>query len=767
MAARSAAASPSPVPSVTTLTTGNGYGFQVFSVDQKKLTQFLERPYRYLRPGATQMASGVERRNLAYDVYFGLRAGSTGTWLKDLPQAEVGYVAQTGIIRSSAWVGAVKAESYYFSPFGYPGNALIVLLHVTNTGGTPTTVDAFLNPNFHLGAGTGDMPGAESETIATSGSSSVETGPGGGAVIYQPIGGFDRADCSGTGYGRVMSGMDLMGAPQSCSNQNDVTIVYQKSLGAVAAGTDAWWGAAIQFAPDASGAGAAVGAMSAWTQGRSPAQLLLDAETEWEAWRRPPPAGLSSNERAVYRQAEAVLRMAQVREGWSAVPKQKGLGMILASLPPGQWHIGWVRDAQYATVALARSGHLAEAKLALQFFIDAEANRYQSYVGAPYRISVTRYFGDGQEESDWNPAGPNVELDGWGLYLWAARSYIDASGDTGWLSTQTRAGETLYDVLRDQIAGPLDRSREPSGLIAADTSIWESHWNNRKHYAYTSLAAARGLCDFASLATRKGDAATAAAYQKASEQIRIGVRAHLVDAQLALAGSQEGLAAGRYHDAAVIEALNWDLFGAADPVTGATLDALAPLQVASGGYMRNDDALSSYDSNEWVVVDLRASTAFRRAGRTGRADDLLAWVTAQAVANLNLIPELYNTFSVNGPVGAYAGAIPMVGFGAAAYILTLLDRAGAALPNTGCDSAVLDGGSPPPTDGGVADASSPTDGLADGLLGAVDRGATHPTARRGGCDGGCGCGGGQARSMPPWLLLALVGATVFLIRRRR
>src|SRR5450432_2189971 len=91
------------VPSQTTLTTGNGFGFAVYDLTQNKVTEFLERPYRYLTPGATMQGAGVERRNLAYDVYFGLRAVVTASpspttsagWLKDATQTGAGYVAQS------------------------------------------------------------------------------------------------------------------------------------------------------------------------------------------------------------------------------------------------------------------------------------------------------------------------------------------------------------------------------------------------------------------------------------------------------------------------------------------------------------------------------------------------------------------------------------------------------------------------------------------------------------------------------------------------
>ncbi len=171
-------------------------------------------------------------------------------------------------------------------------------------------------------------------------------------------------------------------------------------------------------------------------------------------------------------------------------------------------------------------------KLALESLLDAEAGDYESYVQTPYRISVVRYFGNGHEESDWNSDGPNVELDGWGLYLWAARTYVDASGDLAWLQSMTRSGDTVYDVMKTGIAQPLgETSIDSSGMITPDTSIWEAHWDLRKHYAYTTFAAARGLCDFASMAADVKDDATRATYTTPSRKSLVAAaRAQLLDA---------------------------------------------------------------------------------------------------------------------------------------------------------------------------------------------------------------------------------------------
>jgi hypothetical protein len=179
--------------------------------------------------------------------------------------------------------------------------------------------------------------------------------------------------------------------------------------------------------------------------------------------------------------------------------------------------------------------------------------------------------------------------------------------------------------------------------------------------------------------------------------------------------------------------------------------------------MRNDDALSSYDSDEWVMIDLRASEAMRRAGRTQAADALVGWVTAQAIANQNLIPELYNQTSNAIPINAYSGAIPMVGFGAAAYVLALLDRAGVSPENVDCDFAFPDGGVSPDggnSDGGSSDGSVSADGGVPGRDGGSGHDAGAPpdlAMHQARMDGGCGCAvGARAPIGGVWMFLLLI-----------
>ena len=112
---------------------------------------------------------------------------------------------------------------------------------------------------------------------------------------------------------------------------------------------------------------------SLWTtylNGRTPLALLSDTKDNFEAWRVSPTSlglnELTADEIALWRQSETVLRMGQIRE--PVQQNRRNFGMFLAALPPGKWHIGWVRDGAYAIVAQAMAGHLDEAREGVEFF---------------------------------------------------------------------------------------------------------------------------------------------------------------------------------------------------------------------------------------------------------------------------------------------------------------------------------------------------------------------------------------------------------------
>ena len=423
----------------------------------------------------------------------------------------------------------------------------------------------------------------------------------------------------------------------------------------------------------------------------------------------------------------------------------------------------------------------AEAKAALQFQLSATVGKYQSYVGYPYGISVVRYFGNGTEDSDTNQDGYNIEFDGFGLFLWALDQYVTATNDTAFLSAN-------WPAISSKVADVLVNLQEPSGLISADSSIWEVHWmGQQRHFTYTSLTAANGLCAASHLASLMQDAGKQASYLSAGQKTRDAIITNESAADGTLAQSTEGLALGSlWLDSATLETIN---FGLVDPhgrTANATLAAMKNgLVPQSGrGFMRSDVG-DTYSSAEWVFVDLRSARAFELTGDTATATSTFAWNVDQGTDNFGELSELHDPVTA-----AYEGQSPMVGFGGGAYALRLTSRntagtiacgayavepvvdggAGAGDSDAGSSDGGVndDGGTTPPAGGGAitGDASLPP--LRDG--GALETGDGGAKVTTGSDDGGCSTTGRSGESGFPWgwagLAMALGALTVWRRKTR-
>jgi GH15 family glucan-1,4-alpha-glucosidase len=325
-------------------------------------------------------------------------------------------------------------------------------------------------------------------------------------------------------------------------------------------------------------------------------------------------------------------------------------------------------------MALSRLGFYEEAHNGLKFFLDAKAGFFKKYVhtdgkdygvGRDYRISVCRYYGAGEEESDFNQSGPNIELDGFGLFLMAYCDYMRRSRDTLLLQeSYTIVAEQVADVILDLIAA--------NGLIRQDSGPWERHLPG-KQYAYTSIACAKGLVEFAALSQDAG-AADWHRYAAGANRIQAGIERLLVVGGKYVRGNAESRRPEEleYFDAATIEAFgfgllkNRNLFNAHRKVHEKYLRVPGPRR----GFRRVNGG-DGYDRAEWVFLDMRIASALIMFGERKKALRLIDWVTTQSHLNNNLIAELYGERT-----SAYEGAVPMVGFGAGAYLLALTDYYG-------------------------------------------------------------------------------------------
>lgn len=644
------------------LVTANGYGAVVFVDDR------LSDAYPHLYQ---EYSTGVVTPEVLYDTYFGITdLDGGGGWLTEAASATT--EDGTGILVVERAYGDLVLTDYAFTPMSMGGFGLAQVARVTNNGVSATSafqIVALLN--WHTG-GTEVVGSATAQDLSEAGTDV--------SLTYQAPDATD-VSCASV-YATVLGGGRIGGG--CTASGDDVVPAFGWSIPALEPGESAWVGVHTST----------VG--HGWVSG-DPEQWVESERDLWELFhaRGAPPAGLTDDETAVYRQAIAYLKMAQVAEEGDAH------GQIAASLPLSApvgdfqhiWNIAWVRDGAYAIVALDAAGYHEEASAALRFLIqEGKTGDYRAYVGdADYAVSVCRLYGDGTEWSDVDADGPNIEFDNFGLFLWALGNLVDEDPSL------------LDDVAPralDGVADVLVRLVDPNtGLLLPDSSIWERHWNgNQKQFTYSSAWAVEGLRAAAeiadTLADTRGDT-----YRASADEVAAAIAEHLVDARGVLAGSKEELdAAEGYLDLSAIEVFN---LGILDPKSETFTASLAAwdreLKVEAGtGYHRNDDG-STYDEHEWVVIDLRVAEALRRSCRAEEAQVLEDWVTAQGIANNRILPELFDPAN-----GDFAGPAPMLGFGAGAYVLALQsrDRADAACeapaadpdPDEPCGCA---GGRPP------------------------------------------------------------------------
>jgi GH15 family glucan-1,4-alpha-glucosidase len=406
-------------------------------------------------------------------------------------------------------------------------------------------------------------------------------------------------------------------------------------------------------------------AFNAW-HGELSAVFLAEREiVALEKWRVPAPPGLSGRELNLWRQSEVMLRMAQSRE-----PNENGRygnGLIVASLPDGVWFTPWVRDMTWAAMALTRMGHRAEARAALLAYFNARpTGKMRAEVkNADYQVSVVRYFGDGSEEPFFTMEGsPNIEFDDWGEVLWLLGVYMQTYHDTALLSEPTARGP-LYQSARDFVVAPLLANMQPykGGLILdEDTSIWEEHQTDKKHFAFSTGMAIVGLKSFA----------------PASDTIALLEKGFT--AAFIRGGTLHGtLEPGEKNDidGALLELIHLGVV-TDSAIIRSTIKRMQLLKVASGGYRRvrsnyTDPAIFEYwyERQEFLFVDFSLAEVDRRPALVQRIVD-------KAAADHNIIPEMYVALPCKlfpGQIGDPTGAKPMVGYGAGAYILDVLDRA--------------------------------------------------------------------------------------------
>ncbi len=611
--------------SASHLVTGNGFGFAVVAPESGAVTKVYAHPYSFTHPDPQKpLSEGIETASFVKEIAW---RGADGR----NPTAD--YVDDSQVIR----IRRADGEGWCFMPFGFAHAAVIVGWDSKKSG------------NWHVGWNrrvsserTVRVDGQDLRVLRFDG---LDV-----SLLLIPIG-----DARRTGLGEP-------GQPMASNS--------------------AW--ALVSLESDADAEGVAK-EFAKWRAGLPVSKLAKREIQEVEQWRVKPSVQFASEvERHLWRQSEMMLRIAQSRE-----PNREGRygnGLIVASLPDGIFFTPWVRDMAWATVAFARMGHRAEARAALLAYFNARptGKMKAETAGADYQISVVRYFGDGAEEPFFTQeGGTNIEFDDWGEALWVLGEYVRIYDEPGLLQERTHRG-TVYETARDFIAKPLLANTEKFGdglIVNADTSIWEEHQKDKKHFAFSTAMAIVGLGSLATVAQRAGDEATHAEMQKQVYLLAKGFNAAFIrDGHL-----HGTLEPGEKNDidGALLQIINFGVV-TDEAIVRDTLERMALLKVASGGYKRvrtnyTDPSIYEYwyEREEFLFVDFNLAEVYRRVGRGQEAAAMLTRIEEKAAADHNIIPEMYVAVPCElfpGKIGDPTGALPMVGYGAGEFILHLLER---------------------------------------------------------------------------------------------
>jgi GH15 family glucan-1,4-alpha-glucosidase len=615
------------------MVTGNGFGFAVVAPESATVSKFYAHPYSFARQDdKNPLSEGVETANFIKSLQWS--DGSARS--QPTENASTEYEEDSHVIRARTTEG----EGLFFMPFGLQRDVLVISWAPNSPAARKGTwsVEWSRTVSFQKVLW---ILGTEIRVLKFDG---IEE-----SLLLIPL----DAERTGSQDAKQAMGGSYAWALISVENGNDVE----------------------QAARD----------FDRWRAGSAPANLVMREIEELALWRVKPSVHFASEkERHLWRQSEVMLRMAQSRE--PNRPGRNGNGLIVACLPDGVYFTPWVRDMAYALVALLRMGHRTEARAGLLAYFNAQPSgkmRAETN-GADYQISVVRYFGDGAEEPFFTMEGEtNIEFDDWGLALWVLGEYLKTYDDPALLKIQTHRG-TVYASAKDFIVKPLLANTEQYGqglIVDADTSIWEEHQKDKKHFAFSTAMAIVGLKNFADIAHRAGDETTRSEILNKVAALEKGFSAAFVRDGKLHGTLEQGMK--NDVDGALLAIINFGVV--TDPaLVRDTVDRMELLKVASGGYKRvrsnyTDPAIFEYwyEKEEFLFVDFSLAEVYRRMGRSAEATAILKRIVDKAAADHNIIPEMYVSVPCAlfpGAIGDPTGALPIVGYGSGEFILHVLER---------------------------------------------------------------------------------------------
>ncbi len=188
-------------------------------------------------------------------------------------------------------------------------------------------------------------------------------------------------------------------------------------------------------------------------------------------------------------------------------------GGVVAGMHNGAYPFVWPRDAVYAAITLARTGHFGEASEVYRFLKDVAYRDYDSGLGMK-GFWYQKYTTDGYKI--WT----SPQVDETACFPWGVLYQYNTTGDSSWLSSMASVTrEAAFASSTDSAIDSRLYYDDPNQLMHGN-NVWEDSFDD---FIYSNAQVERGLRDASTIMTLTGNASDAATFTSRADSIHNGI----------------------------------------------------------------------------------------------------------------------------------------------------------------------------------------------------------------------------------------------------
>jgi len=193
-------------------------------------------------------------------------------------------------------------------------------------------------------------------------------------------------------------------------------------------------------------------------------------------------------------------------------------GAIIAGFHNGAYPYCWPRDAVYAAVTFARTGHYPESAGVYTWMRDVAFRDNEPWGKGFWK---QKYTTDGY--TVWGAP----QIDETAVFPWGLKWHYDVTGDAAFVNAMYPTMKEAVITMTTSPSNPADQPRlnyNPGTQLVYSNNVWEDQYD---FFIYSNANIVRGLDDARALASAVGNAADAVDFNNRRNTIKAGLDARL------------------------------------------------------------------------------------------------------------------------------------------------------------------------------------------------------------------------------------------------